>query len=71
MTKDFVKSVRYEDLERAYQAYNTLMMVYENTCGGPYAARAHKEYFAVCDSRDNIRKEVINRSKVNSHGDER
>lgn len=69
MTKEFVKSVRYEDLERAYQAYNTLMIVYENTCGGPYAARSHKEYFAIGDSRDNIRQEVINRSKVNSHGD--
>lgn len=68
MTKEFVKSVRYEDLERAYQAYNTLMMVYEDTCGGPYAARAHKEYFAVRDSRDNIRAEVIERSKEVNHG---
>lgn len=69
MTKDFVKGVRYEDLERAYSAYNTLMSVYENTCGGPYAARVHKEYFAISDSRDNIRMEVINRSKKASHGD--
>ena len=68
MTKEFVKSVAYTDLERAYSAYNTLMSVYENTCGGPYAARSHKEYFAVCDSRDNIRTEVINRSNMNSHG---
>lgn len=68
MTKEFVKSVAYADLERAYSAYNTLMSVYENTCGGPYAARSHKEYFAVCDSRDNIRAEVINRSKECSHG---
>lgn len=67
MTKEFVKSVAYTDLERAYSAYNTLMSVYENTCGGPYAARSHKEYFAVCDSRDNIRAEVINRSNMNSH----
>lgn len=63
MTKDFVKSVRYEDLERAYSAYNTLMSVYENTCGGPYNAQGHKEYFAIRDSRDNIRREVIERSK--------
>lgn len=68
MTKAFVKSVSYKDLERAYQAYNALMMVYENTCGGPYAAREHKEYFAICDSRDNIRQEVINRSKENNDG---
>lgn len=70
MTKDFVKNVRYEDLERAYSAYNTLMSVYENTCGGPYAARTHKEYFAICDSRDNIRAEVIKRAQEISHGEQ-
>lgn len=68
MTKEFVKGVAYEDLERAYNAYNVLMCVYENTCGGPYAARSHKEYFAISDSRDNIRLEVINRSKDADHG---
>lgn len=68
MTKEFVKSVAYTDLERAYSAYNTLMSVYENTCGGPYAARQHKEYFAVCDSRDNIRQEVTRRAQEVSHG---
>ena len=69
MTKEFVKGVAYNELERAYVAYNTLMSVYEIACGGPYAARAHKEYFAISDSRDNIRMEVINRSKEASHGD--
>ena len=68
MTKDLCRSMSYEDLTRAYQAYNTLMAVYENTCGGPYAARSHKEYFAICDSRDNIRLEVISRSNTQSHG---
>ena len=67
MTKDFVKGIAYADLERAYSAYNTLMAVYENTCGGPYAARQYKEYFAICDSRDNIRQEVVNRSNSLSH----
>lgn len=67
MTKEFVKGVTYSDLERAYSAYNTLMAVFENACGGPYAARKYKEYFAICDSRDNIRKEVINRSNNNSN----
>ena len=68
MTKEFVKGVAYTDLERAYNAYNALMSVYENACGGPYAARQHKEYFAICDSRDNIRMEVMNRAKQSSHG---
>ena len=68
MTKEFVQSVVYADLERAYSAYNTLMAVYENACGGPRGAMAHKEYFAIRDSRDNIRSEVINRSKGGSDG---
>lgn len=68
MTKEFVAGVVYTDLERAYAAYNVLMSVYENTCGGPRGAMAHKEYFAIRDSRDNIRAEVINRSKEASDG---
>lgn len=68
MTREFVKGVAYADLERAYSAYNTLMSVYENTAGGPYAAKQYKEYFAISDSRDNIRQEVINRSNLQSHG---
>ena len=68
MTKEFVSSVIYTDLERAYGAYNTLMAVYENACGGPRGAMAHKEYFAIRDSRDNIRAEVIKRSAGGSDG---
>lgn len=69
MTKEFVKGVAYTDLERAYSAYNTLMAVYENACGGPYKAREHKEYFAISDSRDNIRLEVARRAQEASNGD--
>lgn len=68
MTTDLCKQVSYADLTRAYEAYNTLMSVYENTCGGPYGARAHKEYFAIADSRANIRREVIRRAEEESHG---
>lgn len=67
MTKGFCQQVSYADLTRAYEAYNTLMSVYENTCGGPYGARAHKEYFAIADSRDNIRQEVMRRAEEVSH----
>lgn len=67
MTKELCKQIAYNDLQRAYSAYNTLMSVYENTCGGPYAARAYKEYFAICDSRDNIRQEVTRRAEEVSH----
>ena len=60
--------MRYEDLELAYKAYTNLMLVYETACGGPYKAREYKEYFAIMDSRNNIRQEVVNRSKNDSHG---
>lgn len=68
MTKELVSRMRYEDLEQAYAAYTQLMMVYESACGGPYKAREHKEYFAIMDSRNNIRQEVVNRSNYISHG---
>lgn len=68
MTREFVKGVAYTDLERAYSAYNTLMSVYENACGGPRQAMQNREYFAIRDSRDNIRAEVVNRSNTYSHG---
>ena len=67
MTKDLCRQVSYADLTRAYEAYNTLMSVYENTCGGPYGAREHKEYFAITDSRGNIRQEVMRRAQEASH----
>ena len=67
MTKGLCAQVSYADLTRAYEAYNTLMSVYENTCGGPYGAREHKEYFAITDSRDNIRQEVTRRAEEASH----
>ena len=67
MTKELVSRMRYEDLEKAYAAYTRLMMVYESACGGPYAAREYKEYFAIMDSRNNIRQEVVNRSNSSSY----
>ena len=67
MTKELCARISYEDLERAYKAYTVLALVYEDTCGGPYAAREFKEYFAIMDSRNNIRQEVINRSNNGSN----
>lgn len=68
MTRDFVKTMRYDDLQQAYYAYGALMAIYENTCGGPRGAMAHKEYFALRDSRENIKQEVINRSGGQNNG---
>lgn len=68
MTQDVCQRVSYDNLRRAYSAYNELMAVYEDTFGGPRGAMACKEYFAIRDSRDNIRKEVERRSKEVNHG---
>lgn len=68
MTKELCARMSYEELTRAYNGYNALMLAYENTCGGIYAARQYKEYFAICDSRDNIRQEVLRRSDQARHG---
>lgn len=68
MTREFVKTMRYDDLQQAYYAYGALMAIYENTCGGPRGAMAHKEYFALRDSRENIRAEVINRTNTQGNG---
>lgn len=68
MTKELCARMRYGDLEMAYKAYTDLALAYENTCGGPYAAREFKEYFAIMDSRNNIRQEVINRSNSKNDG---
>ena len=70
MTKEFVKSMPYDQLAKAYGAYSTLMCVYEDVCGGPYKAREFKEYFAIADSRTNIREEVARRATEASHGEQ-
>lgn len=68
MTRELLSRMSYDNLRRAYAAYNELQAVYEDVCGGPYKARVYKEYFAICDSRNNIRTEVANRSNTMSHG---
>lgn len=68
MTREFVKTMRYDDLQQAYYAYGAIMAVYENTCGGPRGAMAHKEYFALRDSRDNIKREIIQRAEEARNG---
>ena len=69
MTRELLSRMSYDNLRKAYAAYNELQAVYEDVCGGPYKAREFKEYFAICDSRNNIRAEVANRSNTISHGD--
>lgn len=61
MTKDLVKRLTSEQLQQAHISYTQLALIYEDVCGGPYKAREFKEYFAIMDSRENIRQEYNNR----------
>ena len=61
MTKEFVKTLATQELQMAHRAYSQLAVIYENVCGGPYKAREHKEYFAIMDSRENLRQEYNKR----------
>lgn len=56
MKAEFVARLNAEQCQRAYSAYNQLAIIYEDICGGPYGAREFKEYFAIMDSRDYLRR---------------
>lgn len=68
MTKELVSRMSYAQCERAYKAYTDLACVYEDVCNGPFGAKAYKEYFAIMDSRDNIRARVVELANIASHG---
>lgn len=68
MTKEFVSRMDYAQCERAYRAYTELACIYEDVCQGAYAARAYKEYFAIMDSRENIRRRVVELANIASNG---
>ena len=70
MKVEFIKSMTYEEMKQAYNAYIVLRQIYEFVCGGVYAARAHKEYFSICGSIENIQREVLKRSNHYNYGDE-
>ena len=69
MTRELIERMTYEQMVRAYNAYTQLQCVYEDMCNGPYGARAHKEYFAICDSREYLRRKCLEiASKRESNG---
>jgi len=70
MTKEFVSHMSYAQCARAYKAYTCLACIYEDVCNGPYGAKAYKEYFAIMDSRDNIRARVVELANIASNGEQ-
>lgn len=59
MTRELVSRLTAEQCERLHAAYTQIACVYEDICGGPYGARQFKEYFAVMDTRENLRQRFM------------
>lgn len=56
MKAEFIERMSAEQIERAHAAYTTIACIYEDVCNGPMNARQYKEYFAIMDSREALRK---------------
>lgn len=59
MKKELIDKLCAADVERLHEAYTKIAVVYENMCGGPYKAKEHKEYFAVMNTREYLRKRFM------------
>ena len=67
MKADLLKTMSLEQLIEARKGYVVLWSLYEQVCGGPYAARQYKEYFAICDNIALIDRE-LNERHLNEYG---
>lgn len=65
MTKELISRLTADQCERLHAAYTQIACLYEDICGGPYGARQFKEYFAVMDTRENLRQRFM---KLTSYG---
>lgn len=56
MKAELMDRMTGEQMQRAHAAYTTLAGLYEDLCDGPMKARQYKEYFAIMDNREALRK---------------
>ena len=56
MKAELIERMNAEQIERAHAAYTQLACIYEDLCNGPMNARQYKEYFAIMDNREALRK---------------
>lgn len=56
MKAELINRMSAEQIERAHAAYTQLACIYEDLCNGPMNARQYKEYFAIMDNREALRK---------------
>lgn len=59
MTSELMNKMTAAQIERAHAAYTQLAALYEDICDGPYQARAYKEYFAIMDNRERLRRRFV------------
>lgn len=59
MTRELVERLSAAQCEKLHAAYTIIACEYENLCGGPYGARAYKEYFAIMDTREYLRQRFM------------
>jgi len=56
MKAELINRMSAEQIERAHAAYTQIACIYEDLCNGPMNARQYREYFAIMDSREMLRK---------------
>lgn len=59
MSTEFIQRMSVLQIEEAHAAYTKLAVIYEDVCNGPMNARQFKEYYAIMDSRERLRKRFI------------
>lgn len=56
MKAEVIERLNAVQVQEAHMAYTKLAAIYEDVCNGPMNARQYKEYFAIMDNREALRK---------------
>lgn len=56
MKAELISRMTAVQVEKAHAAYTQLACLYEELCNGPMNARQYREYFAIMDNRESLRK---------------
>lgn len=67
MKAELINRMTAVQVEKAHAAYTQLACIYEDLCNGPLNARQYKEYFAIMDNREALRKRFYELA-ANDHG---
>ena len=59
MSTELIERMNALQVEQAHAAYTRLAAIYEDVCDGPMNARQFKEYYAIMDSRERLRRRFL------------